>query len=82
MKTSIRKLVSIVRHAASDAVSPARFQRNLDIVVLGLIVASVLVVMADSVQELHAPYGRALYVAEWAFTLLFTAERSEERRVG
>ncbi|KMW45886.1 ion transporter [Ralstonia insidiosa] len=74
MKTSIRKLVSIVRHAASDAVSPARFQRNLDIVVLGLIVASVLVVMADSVKEFHAQYGQALYVTEWAFTLLFTAE--------
>ena len=74
MKTSIRKLVSIVRHAASDAVSPARFQRNLDIVVLALIVASVLVVMADSVKELHAQYGQALYVTEWAFTLLFTAE--------
>lgn len=74
MKTSIRKLVSIVRHAASDAVSPARFQRNLDLVTLALIVASVLVVMADSVKDLHTQYGQALYVAEWAFTLLFTAE--------
>ena len=74
MKTSIRKLVSIVRHAASDAVSPARFQRNLDLATLALIVASVLVVMADSVKDLHAQYGDALYVAEWAFTLLFTAE--------
>lgn len=54
MKTSIRKLVSIIRHAASDAVSPARFQRNLALVTLVLIVASVLVVMADSVNELQA----------------------------
>ncbi len=74
MKTSIRRFASIVRHAASDAVSPARFQRNLDLATLALIVASVLVVMADSVKDLHAQYGDALYVAEWAFTLLFTAE--------
>ena len=74
MKTSFRRFVSIVRHAASDAVSPARFQRNLDLATLALIVASVLVVMADSVKDLHAQYGDALYVAEWAFTLLFTAE--------
>lgn len=62
------------RHAAGDAVSPAKFQRTLDITVLVLIVASVLVVMADSVKDLHDRYGNALYVAEWAFTLLFTAE--------
>lgn len=31
-----------------------RFQRNLDLVTLVLIVASVLVVMADSVNELQA----------------------------
>lgn len=48
--------------------------RGLDIAVLALIVASVFVVMIDSVQELHAQYGKALYAAEWAFTLLFTAE--------
>ncbi|HHT8996099.1 TPA: ion transporter [Burkholderia cenocepacia] len=50
------------------------FLRKLDIAVLALIVASVLVVMADSVQALHAQYGHALYAAEWAFTLLFSAE--------
>ncbi|MPV59466.1 ion transporter [Burkholderia sp. HI2761] len=64
--------------AARDAVTQrARrpsFLRKLDIVVLALIVASVFVVMADSVQELHAHYGKALYAAEWAFTLLFTVE--------
>ncbi|WP_426394521.1 ion transporter [Ralstonia sp. R-29] len=74
MKTRIRQSLSRWRHAAGDAVSPAKFQRTLDITVLALIVASVLVVMADSVKDLHDRYGNALYVAEWAFTLLFTAE--------
>ncbi|KAG8150864.1 ion transporter [Burkholderia catarinensis] len=50
------------------------FLRNLDVAVLALIVASVLVVMADSVHDLHERYGDALYAAEWAFTLLFTLE--------
>jgi len=74
MKTHIRQSLSSWRHAAGDAVSPAKFQRTLDITVLALIVLSVLVVMADSVKDLHEQYGSALYVAEWGFTLLFTAE--------
>ncbi|CAJ0811282.1 ion transporter [Ralstonia flaminis] len=74
MQTSIRHSLSTLRHAARDATGSAKFQRALDITALVLIVASVLVVMADSVQEVHAPHGRALYMAEWAFTLIFTAE--------
>ncbi|WP_244130611.1 ion transporter [Burkholderia pyrrocinia] len=65
---------SPLAHTIRDAIRRPRFLRGLDIAVLALIVASVFVVMIDSVQELHAQYGNALYAAEWAFTLLFTAE--------
>ena len=61
-------------HTMRDAIRRPSFLRGLDIAVLALIVASVFVVMIDSVQELHAQYGSALYADEWAFTLLFTAE--------
>lgn len=63
-----------MRAAIRDAIHRPRFLRSLDIAVLALIVTSVFVVMIDSVQELHAQYGSALYAAEWAFTLLFTTE--------
>ncbi|MDN7586072.1 ion transporter [Burkholderia seminalis] len=63
-----------VRDAVRQCVRRPSFIRKLDVAVLALIVASVLVVMADSVQDLHARYGRTLYAAEWAFTLLFSAE--------
>ncbi len=42
--------------------------------VLGSILLSVAVVMLDSVRAIHERYGGPLYVAEWFFTLWFTAE--------
>lgn len=45
-----------------------------DQVLLVAIVASVAVVFADSVGELHARYRSAFDLAEWGFTLLFTVE--------
>ena len=41
------------------------------IIVIGL---SVLAVMLDSVAIVHESYARPLYILEWAFTLVFTAE--------
>ena len=38
------------------------------------IITSVVAVMLDSVQSVHARWGPALYVIEWLFTLAFTAE--------
>ena len=38
------------------------------------IIASVAAVMLDSVQSLHTRWGEWFYLAEWFFTLLFTAE--------
>lgn len=48
--------------------------RRFDIALIWAIVLSVLVVMADSVQSLHNSFGTPFLVAEWFFTLVFTAE--------
>ena len=48
--------------------------RNFDLALIGAIVASVLVVMADSDASFHARHAGWLYPLEWAFTLLFTVE--------
>jgi voltage-gated potassium channel len=45
-----------------------------DVSLLGLIVASILVVMLDSVERWHRLYGDIFFVLEWAFTILFTIE--------
>ncbi|MDL5365742.1 ion transporter [Xanthomonas sp. NCPPB 2654] len=51
-----------------------RPSRNFDLLLVAAIVASVAVIMADSVPALHARYARPMYVLEWGFTALFTAE--------
>ena len=48
--------------------------RAFDIALITLIAISVLVVMLDSVAEVHARHGALLDVLEWAFTALFTVE--------
>ena len=45
-----------------------------DVVLIVAIIASVTVVMLDSVGSLHQKFGRAFWVAEWVFTVLFTFE--------
>lgn len=57
----------IFRH---DPGAPRRF----DLLLIGAIIASVAIVILDSDAGLHARWGRWFYVAEWAFTLLFTLE--------
>ena len=49
-------------------------ERNFDLLLVYAILASVLVVMIDSVQWIHNRWSTAFYVVEWAFTLVFTAE--------
>ena len=51
-----------------------RLERDFDIALIIAILASVLVVMLDSVPSIKARWHDALYAAEWFFTLLFTAE--------
>jgi len=45
-----------------------------DVVLIVSILASVTVVMLDSVRSVHESYAIALYALEWGFTLLFTVE--------
>jgi voltage-gated potassium channel len=55
-----------------EAETPAG--RWFDILLLVAIVASVGIVIADSVDALSKPYGRLFDVLEWTVTLLFTVE--------
>jgi len=48
--------------------------RFFDIMLLIAILASVLVVMLESITELNDKYHQVFYVLEWVFTALFTAE--------
>jgi voltage-gated potassium channel len=54
--------------------SDTRTGQLFDIVVIVAILLSVGVVIADSVQPLMVRHGTWLSIAEWVFTLLFTAE--------
>ena len=54
--------------------SDTRAGRLFDQVIVAAILLSVVVVVADSVQPWHQRHRLAFEVAEWFFTLLFTAE--------
>lgn len=51
-----------------------RAGRWFDKSLIFIILASIAVVMADSVEALHLAHGRAFQAMEWVFTFLFTAE--------
>ena len=48
--------------------------RRFDLLLIGLIFLSVVVVMADSVTSLHERFSPTFTVLEWLFTLCFTLE--------
>jgi voltage-gated potassium channel len=48
--------------------------KAFDVGLLFLILASIIVVMLDSVESLHARWGEAFYLLEWIFTIIFTIE--------
>lgn len=48
--------------------------RRFDIALVFAIMLSILVVVLDSVPELHREYGATLNVVEWMFTVLFSIE--------
>ncbi len=52
----------------------SRPERNFDLLLIYAILASILVVMIDSVQSIHQRWSAWFYIVEWAFTLAFTAE--------
>lgn len=49
-------------------------ERNFDLVLIVAIMASVAVVLIDSVASVKATWREALFIAEWMFTILFTFE--------
>lgn len=51
-----------------------RAGRNFDLILLVLILASVLVVMVESIPSWREKFGESLHVIEWCFTILFTIE--------
>jgi len=54
--------------------STAGAPRHFDLALMVAIVVSVLAVLLDSVASIHARFGEALRLLEWAFTVLFTLE--------
>ena len=54
--------------------SDTRAGRIFDVTLIVAIIASVVVVMVESVASVRARWGPELRMAEWGFTLLFTAE--------
>ncbi|WP_020532885.1 ion transporter [Flexithrix dorotheae] len=48
--------------------------KTFDVVLLIGILLSVLIVCLESVVEIRAKYGHILKIAEWTFTIMFTAE--------
>jgi voltage-gated potassium channel len=48
--------------------------KAFDVALLCVIVASIVVVMLDSIQSLRGQYGHFFLVLEWVFTVLFTIE--------
>jgi voltage-gated potassium channel len=61
-----------VHRVVFESATPAG--KFFDEIVLSAIVLSVLAVILDSVESIHAVYGDLFYAAEWFFTGLFTVE--------
>lgn len=69
MTTEIRKRLHEIIFEADT-----RAGRAFDLGLIALIGVSVLVVMLDSVADIHAQHGDLLRRLEWGFTILFTVE--------
>ncbi|MGJ7492711.1 ion transporter [Variovorax sp. ZT4R33] len=54
--------------------SETRAGRLFDLALIAVILLSVLVVVLDSVQPIHARWGKAFGLGEWFFTVVFTIE--------
>jgi voltage-gated potassium channel len=67
--TRLRKRIHIVIEGTDT-----RLGKLFDIILLIAILASVAVVMLDSVLYMRLQYGTIFYYAEWFFTILFTIE--------
>lgn len=54
--------------------SDTRAGRLFDLTLIGLILASVGIVMVDSVESIHTRWGEFFTVIEWFFTAIFSVE--------
>lgn len=70
----MNSLLTRIRSAARRFAERGRVARRLEAAVMVVIVVNVLVLMLDSVADVHRQHGRLLYTLEWMFTALFTAE--------
>ena len=61
-----------VRIIIFEAATPAG--KAFDVALIVFILASVTLVMLDTVPAVHSRYGEWLYIAEWAFAGLFAIE--------
>ncbi len=76
-----RKLISVAqRNALKEKIHEIIFEADtpmgkaFDVALLILIMASVLVVMLESVHNLQTRYSSFFYALEWGFTIVFTIE--------
>ncbi|MFT4660471.1 MAG: voltage-gated potassium channel [Patiriisocius sp.] len=72
MKTTEKPLRQRLHEIIFEADSKSG--KFFDVLLLWAIAISVIVVMLDSVIELHEKYKTAFFIAEWFFTILFTIE--------
>jgi len=69
---SSQRLRATLHEIIFEADTPAG--KAFDVGLMVSIVASVVMVMLDSVSSMRQAYGGLLYLGEWVFTLLFTVE--------
>ncbi len=66
------RLRSRLHEIIFEADTPAG--KLFDVLLIASIVASVVLVLLDSVGHIRQAYGNLLYIGEWVFTILFTIE--------
>ena len=71
-KDQKRRWQGMLHEIIFGADTPA--SKRFDIALIVSILLSVIVVMLDSVRAIREAHGGLLYLAEWFFTILFTAE--------
>ncbi len=76
MKQKATSSINHLRHHIHVIIegTDTKLGKLFDIIVLIAIIASVAVVMLDSVLLMRLKYGEFLFYAEWFFTILFTIE--------
>ncbi|MGR8999192.1 MAG: ion transporter [Gammaproteobacteria bacterium] len=73
---SVKKRIEAIRHTLYQVIyqSHTSAGKGFDIALMIVILASVLIIVLDSVAEISQQYGELLLTAEWIFTTLFTIE--------